>query len=168
MLVRRARRDEAGDIADLWTELVAFHSEIDPNLPAPAEDGDIRYAHFIMDRLERPDSAVFVAVNRRGVIVGYALAMMIDLVPEMFTQQKAGFLADIYVQPDARRQGFGRALYHAVTDWCAANDLHTLEWEVAAKNTQGRAFWRAMGGDELMVRMRMNINHDNHDDNDEE
>lgn len=158
MPVRLARRDEAGEIAELWLELVTFHHTLDPTLPTAAPDGDVRYAHFVMMHIERPDSAVFVAVNSRGGIIGYALAMTVDLVPETFKKQRAGLLADIYVQPHERRQGYGRALYQAVVDWCNTHGLQTLEWEVAAQNTLGRAFWRAMGGRELMVRMRVGIN----------
>ncbi|MEO1439620.1 MAG: GNAT family N-acetyltransferase [Chloroflexota bacterium] len=165
MTVRPARHDEAGDIAELWLELVAYHQSLDPALPLPAPDGDVSYGHFIMNRIERPDSLVLVAVNDRGVVVGYALTMMIDLVPETFEQQKAAFIADIYVQESARRHGHGRALYKAIVDWCALNDLQTLELEVAAHNPAGRAFWQAMGGRELMVRMRAKVNTD--DGNDE-
>ncbi|MEL6270657.1 MAG: GNAT family N-acetyltransferase [Chloroflexota bacterium] len=80
-------------------------------------------------------------------------------------QRKAAFIADIYVQESARRHGHGRALYKAIVDWCALNDLQTLELEVAAHNPAGRAFWQAMGGRELMVRMRAKVNTD--DGNDE-
>lgn len=163
MTVRPARRDEAGDIAELWEELVEYHHQIDPNLPVATSDGVERYAYFIMDRIDRTDSIVVVAIDDQGRVVGYALAFIIELVPEMFVQQRAGFLADVYVQPSARRQGHGRALYGAIVDWCQTNGLQTLEWEVAAANTTGRAFWQAMGGSELMIRLRRTLDHDRDD-----
>lgn len=157
MPVREARRDEAGDIAELWTELVAYHRQLDPNLPQVGDDGMERYAYHMLDRIERPDSLVLVAVDTRGVVVGYALAFMIDLVPDMFRRQRAGLLADIYVQAASRGQGYGRAMVERVIGWCQLNQLGALEWEVAAANESGRAFWRAMGGSDLMVRMRRNL-----------
>ncbi len=163
MSVRLARSHEAGEIAELWEELVDYHRNIDPALPKASSDGVRRYAHAVIERVRRDDSAVYVAVDVHGRIVGYALAIMVDLVPETFEQQRAGFLADIYVQPGARRQGHGQDLVQAIRNWCAEHRLDTLEWEVAATNTAGRAFWQAMRGRELMVRMRADIKHDGND-----
>lgn len=163
MLVRRARRDEAGDIAELWSELVAYHNELDSALPRPTIDGPDRYAYLIMDRIGRDDSAVLVAIDDGGVVVGYALGIVIDTVPETFLSRRAGLLADIYVQPHARRNGYGQALVRAMMDWCEALELPALEWEVAAANETGRAFWRAVHGRELMIRMRMNLEGGQHD-----
>jgi GNAT superfamily N-acetyltransferase len=160
MPIRPARSHEAGEIAELWEELVAYHRKIDPALPKASRDGVRRYAHAVIERVRRDDSVVYVAVDARGRIVGYALAITIELVPETFEQQQAGFLADIYVQPQAQRQGHGRALVSAVMNWCAEHGLNTLEWEVAATNTAGRAFWQSMRGRELMVRMRADVNND--------
>ncbi len=157
MPVRAARRDEAGDIAELWAELVAYHGELDADLPRPVPDGMERYGYSILEHLERPDAAVYVVVDGQGVVVGYALVIAIDTVPETFVRRRVGFLADIYVQPHARRNGYGRALVGAVTDWCTEQGLTALEWEVAAENTAGQDFWRALRGRDLMLRMRMNL-----------
>ena len=156
MHVRPVRRDEIGDIAELWLELVAYHQAFDTDLPVSASGGEEAYARNIYQRLNQPDMAVFVAVNSRGEIVGYVYGFITELVPHTFVQQRGGILADIYVQPRARRQGAGKKLYDAIMDWfITQHNVDTVEWDVAARNTIGRAFWQAMGGREIMVRMQL-------------
>lgn len=164
MTVRRAYRSEAGEIAELWQELVAYHAALDAGLPRMAPDGLDTYAKMLLQRMDRSDTAVFVAVDQKGRLVGYALGLVVDLTPDMFVRQRGGLLADVYVRPSARRQGHGRQLVAAMIAWFRANDLSVVEWDVAAANTMGRAFWRSVGGREMMVRMRVNVKDSDFDD----
>jgi GNAT superfamily N-acetyltransferase len=78
----------------------------------------------------------------------------VDLLPEMFVGEKAGFLADIYVIPSQRSKGTGRALVEALKGWFRARDIQHFEWYVAHANPAAVAFWRAIGGSEVILRMR--------------
>jgi GNAT superfamily N-acetyltransferase len=68
-----------------------------------------------------------------------------------------GFLADIFVEAEARRGGVGRALVAAVTGWLSSCGVGYFEWYVAANNIAGQEFWRAVGGRGVMLRMRANL-----------
>ncbi len=154
MLIRPARLDEAGDIAELWMQLVDYHRALDPDLPTPEPDGMQRYARFILNLLKRDDAMVYVLIDRRGRVGGYALGMIIDLVPEAFIQEKAGFIADVYIEPSMRSQGYGRSLVEHLFSWFHAHNLTLIECDVASKNAQGIAFWQHLSGRPIMTRLR--------------
>lgn len=156
-MIRPARRDDVGYIAELWLELVEYHRQLDPALPVPAHDGDERYARSIHNHIDASDVAVFVAVDNNGRIVGYVYGFIAGLLPDTFVQERAGMLADIYVQLAYRRRGYGQQLYHAIMNWFESQNVRSVEWDVAARNVQGRAFWQKMGGREILVRMTIPI-----------
>jgi GNAT superfamily N-acetyltransferase len=95
-----------------------------------------------------------------GLVVGYVLGIVVDLVPDIFEQEAGGFLADIYVDDAYRGRGIGRALVEALADWFRQRGLRHYEWHVASSNVDGLAFWRAMNGRNLMIRMRARLEED--------
>jgi ribosomal protein S18 acetylase RimI-like enzyme len=161
--VRQATVRDIDAIARLWEALVKHHQTLDAELPGATPQGALRYGRRIIDRLDDPTARVLVAEapspdgTGRAQVVGYVLGLVVDLVPEMFAQEPGGFLADIFVAPDYRRQGVGRSLVDALIEWFRDEGLHYFEWHVAARNPEAVAFWRAMGGREVMLRMRANL-----------
>ena len=106
------------------------------------------------DISDRIGAGQMIVAEDDGVLVGYALAVIIDVIPDMFVQENSGFLADIYVDDAFRRKGVGRALVDAVKVWLLENSIRTFEWYVAEHNTVGKRFWESVGGRRVMVRMR--------------
>lgn len=160
-MIRPVTTADAPYIADLWAALVAYHQALDADLPGAAPNGAARYAKRLVQKLDDPATCALVA-EEEGRVVGYIMGMIVDLMPDMFAQEAGGFLADIYVDPAYRRNGIGRALVVALQEWFRARQVTHFDWYVAAANTEGLAFWRSMGGREVMVRMRadLGINHD--------
>jgi ribosomal protein S18 acetylase RimI-like enzyme len=77
-----------------------------------------------------------------GRPIGYAL-----FYPAYATEHAARglYLQDLYVAPEARRQGAGRALMAAVARACAADGGCYLFWNARPENRAGLAFYRAIG-----------------------
>lgn len=154
--IRPAAVTDADAIADLWQSLVDFHCALDDDLPGAAHNGAKRYARRLVQRLDDPFTRALVA-EQEGRVIGYVLGMVIDLVPDVFDQEPAGFLADIFVHPDFRRAGIGRSLVNAWLDWLRGRQVRYFDWHVAAKNQEALAFWRAIGGRDVMIRMRADL-----------
>jgi ribosomal protein S18 acetylase RimI-like enzyme len=156
IIVRPLRAGDAEALARLWLALVEHHRSLSNDLPGPAFGGARRYARQVMQRLDDPQTCTLIA-EWDGEPIGFVLGMIVDLVPDVFDQEPAGFLADIYVDPLHRRCGVGRMLVSALTDWFHARGVRYFDWQVAAQNRVGLAFWRSFGGREVMVRMRADV-----------
>ena len=65
-----------------------------------------------------------------------------------FDHEAGGRLAtvtDLFVEPDCRRRGHGRAALNFVTETCRALGVRGLELQVEAHNTAGRTLYRKFG-----------------------
>ena len=155
-MIRKAVATDAVAIGKLWEKLVAYHQQIDLDMPRATPHGASLYARSLSSRLEDSHTCVFVA-EEDSLIVGYVLGVVVDLVPEMFEQEAGGFLADIFVEEAYRGQGIGTALVRALTQWFREQGLKHYEWHVAAGNTEAIAFWSSLGGRNWQIRMRATI-----------
>lgn len=162
MIVRPFQERDVEAVAGLWQALVVYHQALDANLPGAAPNGAQVYGQRLCDHLSDPYTCIRVA-EADSQVVGFVLGMIVDLLPDIFTQEPAGFLADIYVDTTYRRRGVGRALVAELRRWFAQHQIAYFDWHVAAHNPEGIAFWRAMGGQDVMVRMRASAK-DTHDD----
>jgi ribosomal protein S18 acetylase RimI-like enzyme len=87
-------------------------------------------------------------VEAAGKVLGYAL-----FYPSYDTDigAKGFYLQDLYVLPEARRQGIGRALMAAVARACEADGGCYLFWNALEHNHAGRVFYRRIGAREERV-----------------
>lgn len=96
---------------------------------------------FLGERLDRGESVVFVAVAN-GSGVGF-----VQLYPT-FTSigaRRAWILNDLYVAPEARRQGVGRALMDAARKMAEETGAAWLELATAKDNERAQALYRNCG-----------------------
>jgi ribosomal protein S18 acetylase RimI-like enzyme len=156
VLVRRAAREDIEQIGKMWEKLVDYHVLLDARLPGSVHNGARRYARRLYGKLDDDYSRILVAEVDRQV-VGYVIGMLVDLTPDLFLQEESGFLADIFVEPTYRQHGIGRQLVNALARWFRERGVQHFEWHVAASNTDALAFWREVGGEPLMIRMRADV-----------
>ncbi|MBI1279483.1 MAG: GNAT family N-acetyltransferase [Anaerolineaceae bacterium] len=156
VIIRRVTKDDTDALAEMWLALVAYHQQLTEDLPAASRGGEHRYVRRIMERLDDPYTCA-LAAEMEGQVVGFVLGMVIDLMPDIFDQKPSGFLADIYVEPHVRRQGVGRSLVNELMNWFRACGISTFDWHVASNNPEGLAFWRSIGGRDVMIRMRADV-----------
>ncbi|HLV34492.1 MAG TPA: GNAT family N-acetyltransferase [Spirillospora sp.] len=158
-MIRPAIASDVVAIGKLWEQLVAYHRELDEVYPRATPQGASLYARSLRDRLNDSHTKVFVA-EEDGRLVGYVLGVVVDLLPEMFEQEAGGFLADIFVEEAYRGRGIGRGLVEALVDWFREKGLRHYEWHVAATNYPALSFWAQIGGRQLQIRMRADIDED--------
>ncbi|WP_068824644.1 GNAT family N-acetyltransferase [Pseudomonas sp. BMS12] len=124
------------DLAELST-LFAAYLDFYQVPRAPAEIGA-----FLTARLERGDSALFIARDAGGVAQGfvqlYPFFASLHLAPAML-------LSDLYVRAEARRQGVAEALMQAAREHAVACGACGLQLETARDNFAGQALYEKLG-----------------------
>ena len=91
-----------------------------------------------------PDPTVWVFVAEQdGEIIGIALWF---LTFSTWTGRQSIYLEDLFVVPEARGSGAGRALFQALAREAKARDCARIDWAVLDWNEDARAFYRRLGG----------------------
>jgi GNAT superfamily N-acetyltransferase len=123
------------DWAALWPMLQGFGTDL---TEAAAQE-------VYLDLLADPRWAIFGYEESRNDeyahLVGYAAVQ--DYGPHLRAGRRHhGRLHDLYVRPEQRRRGVGRALVAAVTEW-AAERVRYLEWQ--AHHERSAPFYERLG-----------------------
>jgi GNAT superfamily N-acetyltransferase len=156
VIVRRVEPRDEEAIARLWRALSDYHVRLDRRLPVPTDGAAEQYAARLLEQRDDPSTRAVVA-DVDGRVVGYLLGAVIDLQSDLFEYVDTGFIADIYVDPEYRRQGIARRLVEAINGWFADEGVRRVEWQAAVANPDAIRFWEALGGRAITVRMRMEL-----------
>ena len=100
--------------------------------------------------IESPENAVLVAERTDGPTVGYAI---VGRATSMLGPEPFGFVYDIWVASEVRRQGVARQLMDEAAEWCRRRGLHRLRLEVGAGNAPARRLYTALGFAEERIHM---------------
>lgn len=152
--MRPAQLGDLPTLGNIWRQMMAEHVALHPAF-ALAEDALERWWGAVRTMLSARDSFVFVA-TRLGEPVGFCTGRVAHN-PDIYEVQRVGLLCELAVAPEARRQQVGAALVVRARNWFVARGLSEFQLSTALGNEAGRAFWRAMGGKELLVRFRFSL-----------
>lgn len=98
--------------------------------------------HFIRDRLQRDESVILLALNEAQQVLGfcqlYPLFCSIDAKPIYQ-------LSDLFVAPEARRSGAGRALLLAAERHAKNTGRARLELTTARTNKTAQSLYESLG-----------------------
>ena len=131
---RPARPDHARTIATLIRELAAYERLEDQ---AKATTDDLT-RHLFGDR---PSAEVLIA-EVDGDPVGFALYFSTF---STFRGQPGLYLEDLFVRPEHRGRGIGKALLASVARVAVDRGCGRLEWSVLDWNTPSIEFYRSQG-----------------------
>lgn len=142
--VRDLRADDRAAWASLWQGYLAFYGAT----VAPAT------TETTWRRLLDPTAPMFgrVAEAEDGTLLGFALA-----VPHSgsWTLEPQCYLEDLFVAPDARGAGVGRALMEDLVARCRAEGWTRLYWHTQAGNAVARRLYDAYARPDDMLRYRI-------------
>ena len=88
------------------------------------------------ERLRNPETGTFVATSVGGKDIGLAVGAPYD--------GTAGLFA-MWVAPEARNMGLGKAMVEAVCDWARTEGYSIVSLDVAIENAAAISLYRAMG-----------------------
>lgn len=152
--VREARRTDIPDIVALWTEMMDFHSVYDHRfrfLPNAQRSVEQHLAASLRSR-----GARIVVAEARGHVMGYTLGEIHERRP-IYPVGIYGFVSDISVNAQWRRQGVGRAMVAALLAWFRECGVTAVELFAAERNPVSVEFWQSMGFADYLRLVRLEL-----------
>lgn len=132
--VRRIRAEDVSAVVALVEELAEYER---------ARHECHLTVEQLHDALFRPSPALFGHVAEvDGRVVGMALWFLNF---STWRGTHGVYLEDLYVRPDQRQSGLGRALLQALAEECVARGYARLEWWVLDWNAPAIGFYKSLG-----------------------
>src|SRR5918999_2506404 len=146
--IRAGRREDAEEAARLWMHSAEEHTSHDPVYgTAPGAEKTMR--RFLADLARNGYAFVFVAtVGDR--MVGFISGELREGSPTFLPKTWAS-VDDVFVEPEYRNRGMGRALLQSVKSWAQERGTDGISLQVAAANSRGRKFYEDLGFREISV-----------------
>lgn len=91
---------------------------------------------------ERPGAYAHIAEADDGEVVGFALWFLNF---STWTGVQGLYLEDLFVRPDRRGGGYGKALLSELARICGERGYERLEWSVLDWNAPSISFYEALG-----------------------
>jgi GNAT superfamily N-acetyltransferase len=146
--IRAGRKDDAAEAARLWMRSAEEHTAHDRIYEtAPGAEKTMR--RFLADVANSGYSFLFVAAAGDRT-VGFISGELRQGSPTFLPRTWAS-VDDVFVEPDYRNRGMGRALLQSVSDWAQERGADGISLQVAAANARGRKFYEDLGFREISV-----------------
>lgn len=133
LTIRLATIEDLSQLAQLFDTYRQFYEQ------AP----DVALANtFIADRINKLESAIFVAENTEKQLIGFC-----QIYPSFCSviAAKIGVLYDLFIDTNTRKTGAGRSLMLAAHDYAAKNDMARLDLSTAKDNFKAQALYESLG-----------------------
>ena len=146
--IRAGRKDDAVEAARLWMRSAEEHTAHDRVYEtAPGAEKTMR--RFLADVANSGYSFLFVAAAGDRT-VGFISGELRQGSPTFHPRTWAS-VDDVFVEPEYRNRGMGRALLQSVRDWAQERGADGISLQVAAANARGRKFYEDLGFREISV-----------------
>ena len=146
--IRAGRKDDAAEAARLWMRSAEEHTAHDRVYEtAPGAEKTMR--RFLADVANSGYSFLFVAAAGDRT-VGFISGELRQGSPTFLPRTWAS-VDDVFVEPEYRNRGMGRALLQSVRDWAQERGADGISLQVAAANARGRKFYEDLGFREISV-----------------
>ena len=152
--IRRAQPSDCDALLELWKALLDEQEQMEGRFER-ADDAEERWCNDYEEWLRDDEQRIFVA-ERKGEVSGYVSACRWFTSP-IYKAARELFIEEMYVRPDARRKGIGRALLASVREWAEEMEIERLRIGVLAQNNDGRAFWEALDAAPLALTLTVEL-----------
>lgn len=132
--VRRGTAEDAEVLAGL---LWLFNEEYEEETP----DRDLLLER-IPDLIGSGDGVFFLAGENAENPVGFAY---LQFNPSLYSRTRDASLGELYVVPDRRGEGFGRAMLEAILEEARARDAINISLGTSIDDTEARGLYESFG-----------------------
>jgi ribosomal protein S18 acetylase RimI-like enzyme len=150
--IRPATRSDLPALGRLGAEMMRLHYEFDrQRFMVPPDHPEEGYAWFLGTQLDADDAVIFVA-HRDDAILGYVYAA-IEEASWKDLRERCGYIHDVLVDSDARRQGVASALLNAAFDWLKSQGMPRVVLGTASGNVTAQRLFAQLGFRPTMIEM---------------
>lgn len=143
--VRNIREEDATDWRRLWAGYNDFYE-----MAVPAE-----VTEHTLRRLLDPNSSLLGRIAEKdGRIAGFSISVLHE---STWTSARICYLEDLFVDPDFRGAGVGRALIQDLIDLGRAQGWSRLYWYTQANNERARRLYDQFVAADNFVRYRLTL-----------
>ena len=139
MRIRRAEPDDVPTIHQLIRDLALYERELEKARATPEQ----LHASFFADS---PKVFCELIETDDGEIAGFAVWFLNF---STWTGTHGIFLEDLFVKPEFRGRGYGKALLIHLARECVAKGYHRFKWSVLDWNQPSIDFYRSLGAEAL-------------------
>lgn len=146
--IRRARAEDLPAALELYRELERFQQAwrvFEPRSDLAGE-AEARYRAALDDPAQ-----LHLVAERDARLVGMGVARI--TVPSSMSDERAAEVSNVYVLPDARGLGVGRALVTGLARWARERGARRLVLKTYSQNEDALRFWEAVGFRPRLVQM---------------
>ena len=151
MTIRPFHPKDRAAIDKLAIKLHAHFAQVDDTAES-LPFANLRDAHDYMQRMiddsENMNGAMYIA-EENGQVVGFIQGVIIDHQPGVFdavhAPRKDGWIGLLYVKPEQRGSGIGRALLDEMKRYFQSKNCDTLRLKVLSGNQRAIAFYEKYG-----------------------
>ena len=122
---------------------IAFHEQLDPARFAAQPDAADRYRGWLARVAEDP-TGVYLVAEENGLVFGFLLGVL-QAEYRMYRVGRVGFIHELWVDDDHRRQGAGRALVLDAKARFKALDAQQVRLDTSAYNERAQRLFEACG-----------------------
>lgn len=138
MKIRPAKQEDAGAILQLIKDL-AFYEKAPDEVKATEKE--------ILETIFAPNPSVFADLIE---VEGQVVAMAIWFLNYSTWQGKHGiYLEDLYVKPEFRGRGYGKALLQHLAKVCIERGYGRFQWWVLDWNSPAIEFYKGLGAEAM-------------------
>jgi len=134
-MIRTAKPDDVEEIHAMVRELAEYEKAPQDAKATVQQLHDALFA-------DRPAAFAHIAEDDTGRTVGFALWFLNF---STWTGVHGIYLEDLYVRPETRGHGYGKALLKTLAEICVERGYGRLEWSVLDWNEPAIAFYRTLG-----------------------
>lgn len=141
-IIRKAAESDIEALVRCHKSFMEHHINVDERFTLRS-GADKKWEEQILNSLKDTDTLILVAESD-SIIAGCAYTI-VKKGAEDFGSEKIGYMCDIYVEPDFRRQGIARQFLETAKKWLKERDINTIELSWAVRCVEAQNTWRALG-----------------------
>ncbi len=141
--IRPATAADISAILPMVQKICDMHRTMDPQRYPFVDDIAERYRGWLRKRSEDADSVLLVA-SVGETAAGFIVGEILDEIP-VFTLTRYGFLHDLWVEPQFRRQGIARKLLIEAMARLKARGVSQIRGDTAHRNNESRELLEGLG-----------------------